>query len=321
MISITHIINPVKVESNSDLFIAQPVTFQTMLNAKKFAKEVVKVNLVATQYSEDRSIIPDYFNKTKDLERSVLDFGSFEKKRKLPLLKDILEKAVEFDTSADYIIYTNVDIGLYPHFYSSILGYIQQGYDGICVNRNTLLNENIKSLALFDLYSIKGEDHEGIDCFVIKKDLVLKMILENSIIGTGPVGLIIANNLICFCEKFIWLRKSNLTFHIGDDKSWLKEKIKNNSLLIYSFFEFKKILNMLRDHTDEVNKLSIIDTSLDFVTYFIENKNFKTSLTVRSKIALYSDRKSEKIEDLNKISQKNKKTKVTLSKIKSFFKI
>ena len=67
----THIINPVKVSEASDLFVAQPVTFETMRRAKQFAGNEIEVNLITTQYPEDHSIIPEFFTKTKDLDRSV----------------------------------------------------------------------------------------------------------------------------------------------------------------------------------------------------------------------------------------------------------
>src|SRR5690554_6353663 len=120
MIKLTHIINPVNVSEASDLFVAQPVTFESMRRAKQFAANEIEVNLITTQYPEDHSIIPEFFTKTKDLDRSVLDFGAFDKQRKLPLLQDILDRAVDYDTEADYIVYTNVDIAVQPHFYSFI---------------------------------------------------------------------------------------------------------------------------------------------------------------------------------------------------------
>ena len=38
MLKIAHIINPAKIKKTSDLYLAQPVTFETMRIAKEFAK-------------------------------------------------------------------------------------------------------------------------------------------------------------------------------------------------------------------------------------------------------------------------------------------
>ena len=62
MIRFAHIINPVKVKDTSDLFVAQPITFETMRKAKEFAGEKLAVELFTTQYPEDHEIIPDYFS-------------------------------------------------------------------------------------------------------------------------------------------------------------------------------------------------------------------------------------------------------------------
>ena len=104
---ISHIINPVIMNKNSDLFYAQPMTFESMLNAKKCAEKISNVNieLLAACYEEDESIVPDYIKKTSNLTASLLDLMQPIKPRKLPFIKDILDRAVECDS--DYIIYTN----------------------------------------------------------------------------------------------------------------------------------------------------------------------------------------------------------------------
>ncbi len=77
MISIAHIINPVIAEKQSDLFLAQPVTFETMRIARKLVSNQVRVSLHTAQYPEDRSLIPDFFSMTPDLTRSVMHIDTF----------------------------------------------------------------------------------------------------------------------------------------------------------------------------------------------------------------------------------------------------
>ena len=52
MLKIAHIINPAKIKKTSDLYLAQPVTFETMRIAKEFAKDNVNVDLFSAQFSE-----------------------------------------------------------------------------------------------------------------------------------------------------------------------------------------------------------------------------------------------------------------------------
>lgn len=73
MRKIAHIINPFKASKNSELHVAQPMVFQSMKLAKKFARGIVDVDLFSAQFPEDRDFVPDYFIKTKDLGRSIMD--------------------------------------------------------------------------------------------------------------------------------------------------------------------------------------------------------------------------------------------------------
>jgi len=192
-VKLVHIINPVKVGSSSDLYIAQPITFESLRIAKDFAKKEVEVKLLTCQFMEDREIIPEDFERCLDIERSALDSDTFQKKRKLPYIQDIINQLYERSKGFDYLIYSNVDIGLMPHFYMSLKRYIENGYDAVAINRKTILNytKELKDLPL--IYSKLGKRHEGIDTFVFKREAVKKFVFENSIIGTGPV--LLQNNL------------------------------------------------------------------------------------------------------------------------------
>lgn len=75
------------------------------------------------------------------------------------------------------------------------------------------------------LYIIEGLKYEGIDCFIIKKELFYKFDLEYSIIGMGFVGLIIVNNFLYLVMKFIWIRDGKWIFYLGDDKFWLLDDV------------------------------------------------------------------------------------------------
>ncbi|MCR4288341.1 MAG: hypothetical protein NUW09_10065, partial [Deltaproteobacteria bacterium] len=169
MRKIAHIINPVKAAKTSDLFVAQPVTFETMRVAREFARGKVAVELYTAQYPEDRSFVPDGFQPTRDLDRSVMDLGSFREKRKLPLIKDILDRLYEA-VDAEYMIYTNVDIALMPHFYLAVDKFIDEGHDAFVINRRTISGRRklVKDIPL--MYAELGKPHPGHDCFVFRRD-------------------------------------------------------------------------------------------------------------------------------------------------------
>jgi len=220
MRKLAHIINPVVVKEVSDLFVAQPVTFATMATARDAAQAEVQVSLFTAQFPEDRTMVPAGFQTTPDLTRSVLDLNSFREQRKLPLLKDILYSVYEAAPDAEYLIYTNVDIALQPHFYIEVSRYIDEGYDAFVINRRTLPKkyQSVEEIPL--MCADPGESHPGWDCFVFRREAYPKFILDDICVGANLVGAALLFNLLATSKNFIEFKDKHLTFHIGDDMSW-----------------------------------------------------------------------------------------------------
>lgn len=216
---IAHIINPVKVAQTSDLYIAQPVTFETMKIAKQFAERELAVELLAACYPEDKSIIPDCFTRLKDLSESVLDVIQPDRKRKLPLIKEILDSAFNY-SDADYFVYSNVDIAPMPQFYIVIKKIIEQGFDAFVINRRSISNNYTDIKDIHFMYSEIGEPHPGFDCFIFKKEMYGKFYLGNACVGANWIGRVLITNLIANANEFKIIDNLHLTFHIGDERSW-----------------------------------------------------------------------------------------------------
>ncbi len=216
MTTIAHIINPVIVPSSSDLFRAQPITFKTLKTAKEFAAREVDVTLFTTQFPEDRAFVPEGFRVLRDLDRSILDFGQFHQNRKLPLLKDILDRLYEA-SEAEYLIYTNVDIAVMPHFYLAVNRLLKKGHDGIVINRRTISKDH-EDDDLPLMYAEIGDDHPGHDCFIFRRDAYPRYVLGNVCIGVLFVGRALICNLACHANNFMEFKQEHLTFHIGDDR-------------------------------------------------------------------------------------------------------
>ncbi len=214
-LSFAHIINPVRVGPSSDLFIAQPITFESMLKAKSIAGEL-SIELLATQYDEDLGLVPTGFETLDNLHRSVLDFRAFSRPRKYPLIKDILMKAYEFSVS-DYVIYTNVDIGLMPGFYRRINELLSSGHDALIINRRRIpaIYESINDLD--DIYKNKGLSHPGFDCFIFKREWIKRMRTDNICVGVPFIGVVLAYNLMVLSNNLKLIDDEHLTFHIGMD--------------------------------------------------------------------------------------------------------
>lgn len=266
---VAHIINPFKVSQSSDLYFAQPVTFETMKAAKKFTGEEVEVELLSVCYSEDYEVVPAYFTKIGNLNRSVLDIIKPEKKKKLPLIKDILDMAFH-NTEADYLIYSNVDIALMPAFYKAIKKIIEDGYDAFVINRRTIKNNynDIKDIPL--MYAETGEPHPGFDCFVFKRDMYKHFNLGTACVGANWIGRVLIANLITNAVKFRIFDNLHLTFHIGDDRSW-----KNHEFYDYDRHNETQLYNTLL-HFSKNKKLT--HPMLEQFLKQIENINIKIPL-------------------------------------------
>ena len=241
---IAHIINPVLAGDQSDLKIAQPITFETMRMAKDFAKEQVEVEQFAAVFPEDEKIVPDYLTKTKNLERSVLDIKTFAEKRRLPLIKDILDRLYE-ESTADYFIYSNVDIALMPYFYHTVKKFIEAGYDGFVINHRTIDKKYADFSEISLMMANIGENHIGHDCFVFRRDIFPDFVLGNLCIGVPFVGRALIWNVATFASKFIEIKDYHLTFHIGKDRIWKNAKF--NDYTMFNKKEAEKVLDYLQN--------------------------------------------------------------------------
>lgn len=211
---LAHLVNPVKSPVYSELSHAQPITFETMRIAREKASPAIKVILLSAQYPEDYAIIPDYFTKTPDLERSANDFGTFTHPKKLPLLKDLLDRLYEA-SEAPYLIYTNVDIALQPHFYLEVANRIRSGLDAFIINRRRIPAHFSTPEELPHMYTHPGTAHPGFDCFIFHRSLYPKFQLEKVCIGIPFVEMTLSQNLFCYAKHFQLFDRDLLTFHIG----------------------------------------------------------------------------------------------------------
>ena len=247
---IIHIINPVKVKSGnpSYLDIAQPITFQSMINAKAIFEEgsyanAFEIKLCTVQFPEDRAIIPNDFIKFPDLKKSVLDLPNKKLSgKKLPFLIDIISSVKELNpNSEDIIVLTNSDIGLQTNFYSFVVEQINS-FDAFVINRRDLPKENnfgipFSQKNLKEIYHFEGKKHPGFDCFIFPFHNLKNFQLGKVFIGYPPIGRVILENLKKLNSNFKIFTDEKLTFHLGEDRAWKMDNPTNNKYyyLNYSF--------------------------------------------------------------------------------------
>ena len=245
MTSFAHIINVVSEAENKSFFEIQKVTLASFARAKKHSS-TQNIKQLLCHHKDFPVKAGDPFQAVPALEKSILDIGDFNNKKAFPLLKDVLQSAYD-NTDADYIIYSNADIGIFPQFYSALEEYIKSGHDAIVINRRRIKSTLNKVEDLDSIYTELGKSHIGFDMFIFKRALFPKFILNNTCIGIPFVGNDLFYNLFCFAEKPVLFNDKHLTFHIGMEllKDWGSAELKK-----HNYKEFRKTTKALMPHMD-----------------------------------------------------------------------
>jgi len=208
-----HLVNPVNAVAGSELAVAQSITFASMRDARANAD----VELLAAGFA-DENIAPEGFRATKPLVRSVLDEGTFSVPRRLPLIGDLIARRVD-SSQADWLVYTNVDIGLRTDFYRE-LARLSDEHDAFTINRRTIPATPEQARDLAWLRAQPGEPHWGHDCFVFRRELAAEMDLGAVCVGFPPVGQLLVAVLSTLAARFRVHEGLSLTFHANDERSW-----------------------------------------------------------------------------------------------------
>lgn len=248
--TILHLVNPVTVaDPASDLRAAQPVTFAAMTEASAFAAATGRaaVGLCAAVFPEDHDAVPTGFHRAPDLTRSVLDVSRFARARKLPLLTDLVARALDAADrfGADWIVYTNVDIAPTPDFYTAIARLIDHGGDAFTINRRTIARDwpgGVPDLPL--MRARVGTAHPGRDCFVFAREAARAYDCGLACIGAKEVGKVLAANLLAHARRFEEHTDLHVSFHLGDDRAWLAPEM--NDFTAHNQRELAAVMDRLR---------------------------------------------------------------------------
>ena len=230
-IKIAHLINPFKCSENNSsyLYYAQPITMKSMLIAKEEAeKEGINVELCAVNYPEDDKIVPSYFTKLPFLRKSTItEFPKISNNRKLPIIQEMFDNILKHN-DFDFIIFTNLDIGIQKNFYKKICFFInQKNLKSFIINRRDNIPKFFKGKRLTEkdldlIYQFEGKYHPGNDCFVISRDIIKLVNMKSMYTGFPPWGVTLEKVLRKIYPKLKKFDHEYLTFHLGMDVAWTK---------------------------------------------------------------------------------------------------
>lgn len=243
---LAHIVNVYASPSGSDSRRIQDITLETLRRAREAAPEGVEIQLLSAQFGCDREAVPDFVTPTLDLERSVQDVVECADKRTLPFIHDILRRAWE-STDADFLIYTNMDIAVYPSFYHFIAAAIRVEVDALAINRAQIPRyrngvDLLHGISVDELLKIRNRrPHHGIDCVLFRRETFPKWRPAEICIGYPPVGQYLLENAEKNAVRFVWFKDAVQTFHIGVDSEQTSpwKKLAGNTIWTHNTEQFE----------------------------------------------------------------------------------
>lgn len=220
-----HIINPFIDDKDGKIPRHVEISLESIFKARK--SDSCKLSIIC--FEDEISYFSKY-GKVGILTRSSEEFNFTGKEKKLPLLREILEKGNQLNNS-DYIIYTNADIGIQPYFYERISYELNKGFDALIINRRRVNSNASYTEAVSD----NGMLHNGYDCFVFKTELLTEIKLNNIIVGIPHVGNTLMLNILRHSKKPLLLTNGHLTFHLGYElvKKWGGKEISKHNQEIF----------------------------------------------------------------------------------------
>ena len=246
-VRITHILNPYRGQTDDEQAV-QEITFETIRIAARMAAPAVAVRCVCVTFADEVTMVPPDFVTAPVLTRSVLDVARFESPRPLPLVFDILDHgiAVPEDPPAvsgcdDYVIFTNADIHLQPHFYLTVLDLITAGYDVMDIHRQTIPARPPSVHDLDMMFGEAGLAHSGSDCLVFPRAIYKSFVTNRACVGRSFVMRGLVFNLALHARRLLIVDYARLTFHIGNDRVWMDQRFDD-----YTDFNVAETISVLR---------------------------------------------------------------------------
>lgn len=256
----THILNPYRADSEQEQAVQQ-LTFETIRIAARTAGPAIPVRCVCVTSPADRGVVPPDFIAAESLTRTVLDLAAFVVRKPLPLVFDILDRGIAVPEEPpampgceDFVIFTNMDIHLQPHFYLAMAEFIREGYDIIDVQRRTIPRHPARTELLPLMFAETGTHHGGFDCIVFPRRKYQSFIRNDACIGMAMVMKGFLINCAMQARRFLILSNSRLTFHLGNDRAWARPLF--DEYTNFNLAQFQKVLTAMT--TDEASAARMI---------------------------------------------------------------
>ncbi|KAJ1462280.1 hypothetical protein M885DRAFT_506457 [Pelagophyceae sp. CCMP2097] len=137
---------------------------------------------------------------------------------KLPLIRDLLACADANAQGADWVILTNPDIVVHPHFYAHISQLVRDERRPFrtawSITRRQVAPRAFADMA--DVFKAKGDAHLGHDTFVVPREWLERLDMANLVPGFSPWGGAFMTSL-AHLGRAVVLGDKRWTFHLAED--------------------------------------------------------------------------------------------------------
>lgn len=217
----------------------QDMTLRSLRIARDYAAQRgISVTLLRTHMVSEPHPLESGFGDTRPLNRSHIDHPGQKRgvhydddTPRLPLLGDILQRGYESST-AEYVVFTNLDIALFPDFYVKANALLNAGPDALQFTRlgvphptdmpevskkGPWRSTDYETIIAMDASRLKH--HPGTDCMVLPRAWVPCVEVGQSFLGCAPVGKALWEQLGRLSEtcnvKTVGTRYAKFTFHLN----------------------------------------------------------------------------------------------------------
>ena len=215
---IRHIIPTVGPGISDDLDRAQPITFESIDRAIRVSDPRLDIDVCAVRFADEPIPCPyPWLRDLPVLEQSILDLGTFNPPRRLPLMRDVLGAFGPPD-DFDLAVLTNADIAIQPLFYELVEDLVNRGHDAASITRRTV-QPRFGQSSFAHFATTIGAPHPGHDCIIMTPSLIPSFV-GNVALGVRYVARPILWHLMLNARNFETFSDLHATFHIGDDRQW-----------------------------------------------------------------------------------------------------
>jgi hypothetical protein len=209
-LKVLHLINPYAVKDANEHSLMQ-LTLQSIEEAISFSSSALEIQVLAITDEKEELELPASFIQRAVKLKTIGVVNTRLKELQYPLIQDLISEALK--EPFDYLIFTNMDIILMPHFYRFVAGSIPVN-DAIVINRRRIAKRQpLPSLA--ELQAELGWSHPGFDCFILKRSLLARFDFKEICVGIPFLESAFTHQIAAFASSPRFVLDAHLTLHIG----------------------------------------------------------------------------------------------------------